>query len=57
MEQLNNEYGKIQKAIEEMVDTWDIETLIQFAVEERMEYFTSKKVCKEEIEQLIEEWG
>ena len=48
---------KIQKAIEEMVDTWDIETLMQFAVEERMEYFTGRNVCEEEVQQLLEEWG
>ena len=51
------EYNKIQKAIEKMVNTWDKDTLIRFAVEERMDYFTGNNVCEEEIDQLIEEHG
>lgn len=51
------EYNKIQKAIEKMVNTWDKDTLIRFAVEERMNYFTGRNVCEEEIDQLIEEHG
>tara|TARA_Y100000114_G_C11631866_1_gene264831 strand:+ start:522 stop:704 length:183 start_codon:yes stop_codon:yes gene_type:complete len=51
------EYNKIQKAIEKMVNTWDKDTLIRFAVEERMDYFTGNNVCEEEVDQLIEEHG
>jgi len=51
------EYDKIRIAIERMIDTWDIDTLIQFAVEERIDYYTSNNVCEEEVEQLLEEWG
>jgi len=50
------EYDKIKIAIERMVGTWDIETLIQFAVEERVDYYTGNNVCEEEVEQLLEEW-
>ena len=51
------EYDKIKIAIKRMIDTWDIDTLIQFAVEERIDYYTSNNVCEEEVEQLLEEWG
>ena len=51
------EYNKIKMCIENMVDTWDIDTLIQFAVEERMAYYTSDDVCEEQVKQLIEEWN
>lgn len=51
------EYDKIKIAIARMIGTWDIDTLIKFAVEERIDYYTSNNVCKEEVEQLLEEWG
>ena len=50
------EYDKIKIAIARMIGTWDIDTLIKFAVEERIDYYTSNNVCKEEVEQLHEEW-
>ena len=50
-------YVKIEKAIDNMVDTWDIDTLKQFVVEERMYYYTGDNVCEEEVEQLIKEHG
>ena len=46
---------KITKAVESMVDAWDMNTIINFAVEDRLEYYLSKNVSQEEIEQLIEE--
>ena len=51
------EYDKIKIAVARMIDTWDIDTLIQFAVEERIDYYTSNNVCEEEVAQLLEEWG
>tara|TARA_Y100000114_G_scaffold124858_1_gene120737 strand:+ start:328 stop:489 length:162 start_codon:yes stop_codon:yes gene_type:complete len=51
------QYNKIKIAVARMIDTWDIETLIQYAVEERMDYYTGKNVCEEEVEQLLEDWG
>ena len=51
------EYDKIKIAIKRMIDTWDMETLIQYAVEERMDYYTGNNVCEEEVEQLLEDWG
>tara|TARA_B100000424_G_scaffold265052_1_gene254166 strand:- start:906 stop:1091 length:186 start_codon:yes stop_codon:yes gene_type:complete len=51
------EYDKIKIAIARMIDTWDMETLIQFAVEERIDYYTGNNVYEEEVEQLLEEWG
>ena len=50
------DYDKIKIAVARMIDTWDMETLIQYAVEERIDYYTSENVCEEEVEQLLEEW-
>ncbi len=46
---------QITKAVESMVESWDIETLINFAIEERLDYYLGKNVSQEEIEILIEE--
>ena len=51
------EYDKIKIAIARMIGSWDIDTLIKVAVEERIDYYTSNNVCEEEVEQLLEEWG
>ena len=47
---------KIEIAIKKMVNSWDKETLIQYVIDERLDYYLSNKVCKEEIEVLLQEW-
>ena len=46
---------QITKAVELMVESWDTETLRNFAIEERLDYYLGKNVSQEEIEILIEE--
>ena len=45
---------QIETAVEQAIDDWDIQTLITFCIEERVEYYTSKNVCEEELELLME---
>ena len=47
--------SQITKAVESMVESWDIETLVNFAIEERLDYYLGKNVSQEEIELLIKE--
>ena len=54
----DNKYDKIQKAVENMVDKWDMRVLIQYAVDQLTDYYTSDDCSdQEEIDQLIEEHG
>jgi ethanolamine ammonia-lyase large subunit len=46
---------EITKAVESMVDAWDMDTIINFAVEDRLEYYLGTNVSQEEIEELVEE--
>ena len=45
---------QIEIAVEKSVGDWDIETLMTFCIDEMVYYYTSKNVCKEELELLIE---
>ena len=45
---------QIEIAVEKSVGDWDIETLMTFCIDEMVCYYTSKNVCKEELELLIE---
>ena len=47
---------KIVKAIEAMVDTWTLEQLTDFVIEDRAEYYLGKNVSKDEVEDLINEY-
>jgi len=47
---------KIVEAIEAMVDTWTLEQLTDFVIEDRAEYYLGKNVSKDEVEELINEY-
>jgi len=44
---------KIIEAVEAMVDTWTLEELMDFVIEDRAEYYLGKNVSEEELEELI----
>ena len=46
---------QIEAAVEKAVDDWDIQTLMTFCIEERVEYYTGKNVCKEELDLFMED--
>ena len=48
-----NDPDKIVKAVEAMVDTWTLEQLMDFVIEDRAEYYLGKSVSKDEVEELI----
>ena len=43
---------KIEHAVENLVDSWDMETIIEFVYQDRLHYFLHH-ADKEEIEELI----
>jgi hypothetical protein len=47
---------KIEKAVEKLVDSWDLETLMNFALEDREHYYLNN-ADKEEVTRLLEEFG
>ena len=47
---------KIEKAVDNMIDTWDLDTLINFAVEDRLEYYL-ESASKEEVNELLKEFA
>ena len=47
---------KIEKAVENLVDSWDLETLMNFALEDREHYYLNN-ADKGEVEWLLEEFG
>jgi len=47
---------KIEKAVQNLIDSWDLETLMNFALEDR-EYYYLDRADKEEVEWLLEEFG
>jgi len=51
---MNYTQEQIEKAVENSVNDWDIETLMNFCIEETVKYYTSKNVCKEELDYLME---
>jgi hypothetical protein len=52
-----NNPDKIIEAVEAMVDTWTLEQLMDFVIEDRAEYYLGKSVSKDEIKELINEYG
>ena len=52
-----NNPDKIIEAVEAMVDTWTLEQLMDFVIEDRAEYYLGKSVSKDEIKELINEFG
>jgi len=52
-----NNPDKIIEAVEAMVETWTLEQLIDFVIEDRAEYYLGKSVSKNAVEELINEYG
>ena len=46
---------QIEKAIDKMIDRWDMDTLVNFVYDDRVNYYLGNSVSDEEIELLIEE--
>jgi len=46
---------QIEKAVDKMIDRWDMDTLVNFAYDDRVNYYLGNNVSDEEIELLIEE--
>jgi hypothetical protein len=47
---------KIEKAVDNMIDSWDMSTLMNYAFEEQLEYFL-ESADEEEINELLKEFG
>jgi hypothetical protein len=47
---------RITKAVDNLIDSWDIDTLIDFAYKERLYYFMDK-ASDEEVDELIDNFG
>ena len=47
---------KIEKAVNNMIESWDLSTLMNFAFEDRLEYFI-ESADKEEVDELLKEFG
>ena len=52
-----NNTDEIIEAVEAMVDTWTLEELMDFVIEDRAEYYLGKSVSEDEIEELINQYG
>ena len=55
-QELINRTIQIEEAVDKMVNEWDLETLIQFAYEDRVHYFCHD-ADEEEVQELLHEWG
>jgi len=53
---INKRNDHIEKAVDNMIDSWDIETLMNFAFEDRLEYFL-ESADEEEVNELLKEFG
>ena len=47
---------KVEKAVDNMIDSWDLKTLMNFAFEDRLEYFF-ESADEEEVNELLKEFG
>ena len=47
---------KVEKAVDNMIDSWDLQTLMNFAFEDRLEYFLDT-ADEEEVNELLKEFG
>ena len=47
---------KIEKAVDNMISGWDLYTLMNFAFQDRLEYFL-ESADKEEVDELLKEFG
>jgi|TARA_R110000824_G_scaffold77015_2_gene194908 hypothetical protein len=48
--------NKIEKAVDNMIDGWDLNTLMDFAFQDRLEYYL-ELADKEEVNELLKEFG
>ena len=46
----------IEKAVDNMIDSWDMSTLMNYAFEEQLEYFLGI-ADEEEVNELLKEFG
>jgi len=46
---------KVEKAVDNMIDSWDLKTLMNFAFEDRLEYFL-ESADEEEVNELLKEF-
>ena len=46
---------KVEKAVDNMIDSWDLNTLMNFAFEDRLEYFL-ESADEEEVNELLKEF-
>ena len=47
---------KVEKAVDNMIDSWDMSTLMNYAFEEQLEYFL-ESADEEEVNELLKEFG
>ena len=47
---------KVERAVDNMIDSWDMSTLMNYAFEEQLEYFL-ESADEEEINELLKEFG
>ena len=47
---------KVERAVDNMIDSWDMSTLMNYAFEEQLEYFL-QSADEEEINELLKEFG
>ena len=47
---------KVEKAVDNMIDSWDMDTLINHAFQEQLEYFI-ESADEEEVNELLKEFG
>ena len=53
---MTNRDDQIEKAVENLIDSWDMKSLINFAMEDRLHYYLHN-ADDHEIKFLIEEFG
>jgi len=53
---MTNRNDQIEKAVVNLIDSWDLSSLVSFAIEDRIQYFLHL-ADDDEIEFLIEEFG
>ena len=47
---------KLEKAVDNMIDSWDMDTLINHVFQEQLEYFL-ESADEEEVNELLKEFG
>ena len=52
---MNYTRTQIEEAVEAVVNNLDLETLLNYCIEQQLEYYTGKNVDEEELDLLIED--